>query len=155
MTPNFAKMLTDYLCAYLPLRLKAYHIINNPANAQPFIKLAIQLLNGKYRQRALIHGEDTKEFHRHIAVDCLPECYGGCGKDVELESSELFDIANVKRRPCFLSESEPSASRSGYYITSSKQRVRYTSEFEIESDLDPTMKKCQHKKLLMAHREKH
>uniref|UniRef100_A0A1B0BH19 CRAL-TRIO domain-containing protein n=1 Tax=Glossina palpalis gambiensis TaxID=67801 RepID=A0A1B0BH19_9MUSC len=95
MTPNFAKMLTDYLCAYLPLPLKAYHIINNPAIAQPFIKLAIQLLNGKYRQRALIHGEDMREFHRHIAVDCLPECYGGCGKDVELESSELFDIANV------------------------------------------------------------
>uniref|UniRef100_A0A1A9Z5P1 CRAL-TRIO domain-containing protein n=1 Tax=Glossina pallidipes TaxID=7398 RepID=A0A1A9Z5P1_GLOPL len=95
MTPNFAKTLTDYLSAYLPLRFKAYHIINNPAIVQPFIKLATQLLNEKFRQRILVHGKDMKKLHRHIAVDCLPECYGGCGKDVEVESSDLFDIAKV------------------------------------------------------------
>uniref|UniRef100_A0A1A9X070 CRAL-TRIO domain-containing protein n=1 Tax=Glossina brevipalpis TaxID=37001 RepID=A0A1A9X070_9MUSC len=96
MTPNFVKILAVYIFEYVPLRVKAYHIINNPISVKPVIQLGKQLLSAKNRERILVHGKDMRELHRYISVDCLPKCYGGLADDIELDPSELFDIAKTR-----------------------------------------------------------
>ncbi|XP_075149530.1 alpha-tocopherol transfer protein-like [Haematobia irritans] len=82
-TPAYAKCIADYIQEGMAIRLKGYHVVNQPkifnilyAMIKPFVK-------PKYSNRVFFHGSDMSSLHRYISPDCLPECYGGTLKTAQ------------------------------------------------------------------------
>uniref|UniRef100_A0A1A9WQS5 CRAL-TRIO domain-containing protein n=1 Tax=Glossina brevipalpis TaxID=37001 RepID=A0A1A9WQS5_9MUSC len=76
ITPHFVKTCIDYVVNVLPMRMRGFHIVNNPLLFQPIFALVKQFLPEEYSSLVMMHGKNMKELHRYIAAEYLPECYG-------------------------------------------------------------------------------
>ncbi|KAM7351892.1 alpha-tocopherol transfer protein-like [Cochliomyia hominivorax] len=75
--PYAVKRILDYLQGNVPLRIKSFHIVNQPNIFQPIYAAAKPFFSKKHGSRIVLHGTNYKSLHEHISPDCLPECYGG------------------------------------------------------------------------------
>lgn len=97
-TPYFVKVLLEVLQRMVPLRLKGYHIINNPGIFLPIFKLVKKFLNEKYSQRTHMHGFNLESLHRFIEPSCLPESYGGTLPAPWGCSKHFFKVAQMHQQ---------------------------------------------------------
>lgn len=94
-TPNFIKSLLEIIQYMVPLRLKGYHIINNPAIFLPIFKLVKNFLTEKYARRVQMHGTNFPALHKFIDPNHLPECYGGNLSEPWGCGIHLFEMAQL------------------------------------------------------------
>lgn len=76
-TPQFAKLIVDWLQDVIPLRVKAIHIINQPKIFNIVFTLFKRFLREKLKDRIYFHGTDRESLFKHISSKCLPPLYGG------------------------------------------------------------------------------
>uniref|UniRef100_A0A1I8QDS9 CRAL-TRIO domain-containing protein n=1 Tax=Stomoxys calcitrans TaxID=35570 RepID=A0A1I8QDS9_STOCA len=76
-TLGFLKSLIEYLQDGMGIRLKGYHILNQPKIVNALYTMSKPFIREKFVNRLHFHGSDMASLHRHIAPECLPECYGG------------------------------------------------------------------------------
>uniref|UniRef100_T1PA79 CRAL/TRIO domain protein n=1 Tax=Musca domestica TaxID=7370 RepID=T1PA79_MUSDO len=89
-TPYFAKSLINYLEEGMGIRLKGYHIVNNPKIFDIVFALCKRFMNKKLSSRVHFHRSDMTSLHRYISPDCLPECYGGTLKTCQQSHGPQF-----------------------------------------------------------------
>lgn len=94
-SPSFIKALVEILQCMIPLRLKGYHIINNPSIFLPIFKLVRKFLDEKYVERVHMHGSNLEALHRHIGRNNLPECYGGTIAEPWGCNYSLYEVAQL------------------------------------------------------------
>ncbi|GJQ82464.1 hypothetical protein Trydic_g14455 [Trypoxylus dichotomus] len=76
-TPSFAVKLLTFLQRALPLRLKEFHIVNNPLIFNIVWAIVKPLLIQKAKARIFLHGKDITSLHKYLAPTHLPEDFGG------------------------------------------------------------------------------
>ncbi|KRT79161.1 CRAL-TRIO domain containing protein, partial [Oryctes borbonicus] len=76
-TPSFAGKLLTFLQQAMPLRLKEFHIINNPFIFNIAWAIVKPLLIQKAKNRIILHGKNIASLHQYLAPTHLPEDFGG------------------------------------------------------------------------------
>ncbi|CAL7944014.1 unnamed protein product [Xylocopa violacea] len=76
-SPQFAKRILDLLQEAAPLRLKNFHIVNQPYVFNMVFALFKPFIKEKLKGRIIFHGMDHKSLHQYITPKCLPVRYGG------------------------------------------------------------------------------
>ncbi|KAM7353458.1 alpha-tocopherol transfer protein-like [Cochliomyia hominivorax] len=92
MTPYRTKRCLDYLQNNVPIRMKGFHIVNQPKIFQPIFTALKPFFTAKYAKRIVLHGSNWKSLHEYISPDCLPECYGGTLKTKLMFSKETYEL---------------------------------------------------------------
>ncbi|BFZ11131.1 hypothetical protein BsWGS_14170 [Bradybaena similaris] len=81
-SPSFARRLCKLWQDVFPARLKAVHIVNEPASFSNIFALFKPFLKQKLLDRIFFHGEKYCGLHENIDPDLLPKAYGGNAPDV-------------------------------------------------------------------------
>ncbi|XP_070533465.1 alpha-tocopherol transfer protein-like [Ptychodera flava] len=75
--PTIAKKLTDLMQNALPVRLKAFHYVNQPAIFDAIFAIFKPFLGEKMKKRLHFHGEEVGDLHKYVPSQLLPAEYGG------------------------------------------------------------------------------
>ncbi|XP_060847013.1 alpha-tocopherol transfer protein-like [Rhopalosiphum padi] len=91
-TPNFAKMVLDWIQYSMPARLKEVHIVNQPYIFNMVFAMFKPFMQEKLRNRMLLHGYDHTSLLAHLDAKCLPTKYGGL---MDIETDQGIDLWNL------------------------------------------------------------
>ncbi|KNC22769.1 hypothetical protein FF38_04061 [Lucilia cuprina] len=91
-TPYRTKRLLDYLQINVPVRVKGFHVVNQPKIFQPIYAAAKPFFSTKFAKRIVLHGSNFESLHRYITPECLPDCYGGFLKTDVRYSDETYKL---------------------------------------------------------------
>ncbi|GLG96076.1 CTD2 [Gryllus bimaculatus] len=91
-TPSFAKLIVDFLQEAIPLRVKGFHIVNQPYVFNMVFALFKPFLKEKLSSRIVFHGTDRPSLHNYISPKCLPECYGGTMEMERIPSEKWYEV---------------------------------------------------------------
>ncbi|XP_037824238.1 alpha-tocopherol transfer protein-like [Lucilia sericata] len=91
-TPYRTKRLLDYIQSNIPLRIKGFHVVNQPKIFQPIYAAAKPFFTTKFAKRIVLHGSNYESLHRYISPECLPECYGGFIKTELMCGRETYEL---------------------------------------------------------------
>ncbi|XP_067007615.1 alpha-tocopherol transfer protein-like [Anabrus simplex] len=94
-TPPFAKRIIDLLQEAIPIRLKGFHIVNQPYIFNMVFALFKPFLKDKLRSRIVFHGTDRDSLHNYISPKCLPECYGGTLDLPRVTGNQWYDLLST------------------------------------------------------------
>ncbi|XP_073821560.1 alpha-tocopherol transfer protein-like [Musca autumnalis] len=93
LTPSYAKRLIQAIEVGIGIRLKGYHIVNNPKIFDIAFAIIKRFTSEKIINRVHLHGTDMSSLHRFISPDCLPECYGGTLKSAKQSyGPEFYEV---------------------------------------------------------------
>ncbi|CAL1532913.1 unnamed protein product [Lymnaea stagnalis] len=81
-SPSFARRMCRLWQDVFPARLRAVHIVNEPASYSNIFGLFKPFLKQKLLDRIFFHGTKYSGLHEHIDPDNLPKAYGGNCPDV-------------------------------------------------------------------------
>ncbi|XP_065200308.1 alpha-tocopherol transfer protein-like [Planococcus citri] len=76
-SPNFAKMLLDWIQDSMPLRLKAVHIVKQSRMFNVAFAIFKPFMKEKLRKRIHLHGNNQTSLQNHIDPKYLPVQFGG------------------------------------------------------------------------------
>ncbi|XP_049800545.1 clavesin-1 [Schistocerca nitens] len=91
-TPSFAKRIIDWLQDAVPIRVKGFHVVNQPYIFNMVFALFKPFLREKLRNRIVFHGTDRDSLHNYISPKVLPECYGGTLDIDRVTGAEWFKL---------------------------------------------------------------
>uniref|UniRef100_U5EY92 Putative intracellular n=1 Tax=Corethrella appendiculata TaxID=1370023 RepID=U5EY92_9DIPT len=91
-TPQFAKRIVDWLQDSVPLRIKGFHVINQPKIFNVVFALFKPFLREKLRSRIVFHGSDRESLYKFIHVDSLPIQYGGNLDCPRVRGEEWYEL---------------------------------------------------------------
>uniref|UniRef100_A0AAT9H828 Alpha-tocopherol transfer protein n=1 Tax=Peronia verruculata TaxID=500109 RepID=A0AAT9H828_9EUPU len=80
--PSFARRLCRLWQDVFPARLRAVHIVNEPASFSNIFALFKPFLKQKLLDRIFFHGTKYSSLHEHIEAKLLPTEYGGGGPEI-------------------------------------------------------------------------
>uniref|UniRef100_A0AAT9H830 Alpha-tocopherol transfer protein n=1 Tax=Ambigolimax valentianus TaxID=1338344 RepID=A0AAT9H830_9EUPU len=80
--PSFARRLCRLWQDVFPARLKAVHIVNEPASFSNIFAIFKPFLKQKLLDRIFFHGDKYSGLHEHIDPNLLPLAYGGSAPDI-------------------------------------------------------------------------
>ncbi|XP_061390238.1 alpha-tocopherol transfer protein-like [Musca vetustissima] len=89
-TPAIAIRIIQYLQDGMGVRLRGYHIINNPKIFDIVYAITKPFINPNMYDIVHFHGTDIPALHRYISTECLPECYGGTLKSSQRSFGEQW-----------------------------------------------------------------
>jgi len=107
-TPNFAKMVLDWIQYSMPARLKEVHIVNQPYIFNMVFAMFKPFMQEKLRNRMLLHGYDHTSLLAHLDAKCLPTKYGGL---MDIETDQGIDLWNLL---CYYEDSYKVTNEFGY-----------------------------------------
>ncbi|XP_059145950.1 alpha-tocopherol transfer protein-like [Physella acuta] len=81
-SPSFARRMCRLWQDVFPARLKAVHIVNEPASYGNIFGLFKPFLKQKLLDRIFFHGTRYSSLHEHIDPELLPESFGGTKQNV-------------------------------------------------------------------------
>ncbi|XP_065356436.1 alpha-tocopherol transfer protein-like [Calliphora vicina] len=91
-TPYRNKRVLDYIQNNIPLRVKGFHVVNQPKIFEPIFAAIKLFFNSKYAERIQLHGSNYKSLHRYVSAECLPQCYGGTMKTELMYGRETYQL---------------------------------------------------------------
>ncbi|XP_065358493.1 alpha-tocopherol transfer protein-like [Calliphora vicina] len=91
-TPYRTKRILDYIQNNIPLRVKGFHIVNQPKIFEPIFSAIKLFFNSKFADRILLHGSNYESLHRYVSPECLPQCYGGTLKSELTYGRETYQL---------------------------------------------------------------
>lgn len=91
-TPNFAKLVLDWIQYSMPARLKEVHIVNQPYIFNMVFAMFKPFMQEKLRSRMFLHGYDHSSLLTHLDAKCLPTKYGGL---MDIETDQGVELWNL------------------------------------------------------------
>ncbi|XP_065356437.1 alpha-tocopherol transfer protein-like [Calliphora vicina] len=91
-TPYRNKRALDYVQNNIPLRIKGFHVVNQPKFFEPIFSAIKLFFNSKFAERILLHGSNYKSLQRYISPECLPQCYGGTMNSELMYGRETYQL---------------------------------------------------------------
>ncbi|XP_044743106.1 alpha-tocopherol transfer protein-like [Chrysoperla carnea] len=91
-SPQFAKMVLDWVQECVPLRLKGVHIINQPFIFNMLYAIFKPFLREKLRNRVYFHGKQRAQLVEYIGPESVPAAIGGKLEIPEIPGLVLYDI---------------------------------------------------------------
>ncbi|XP_050439321.1 alpha-tocopherol transfer protein-like [Adelges cooleyi] len=88
-TPNFAKLVLDWIQYCMPARLKEVHVINQPYIFNMIFAMFKPFMQEKLRNRMFLHGYDHSSLLEYLDAKCLPAKYGGL---MDIETDQSLDL---------------------------------------------------------------
>lgn len=92
LSPSFSKLLLTFIQEAVPLRMKEFHIVNQPYVFKMVWALFKPFIGEKLKNRLEFHGSDMRKLHKYISPDHLPKNYGG--------NLPLLDYGSKDWYPC-------------------------------------------------------
>ncbi|CAN7998722.1 unnamed protein product [Ixodes hexagonus] len=77
VTPSHLFMIAHSVQECFPMRLKAFHVLNQPMFFMPLFHLIKPFLKEKFIRRTHVHGKNLASLHKFLSPEILPEEYGG------------------------------------------------------------------------------
>ncbi|XP_065356438.1 alpha-tocopherol transfer protein-like [Calliphora vicina] len=91
-TPYRIKRILDNIQNNIPLRVKGFHVVNQPKFFEPIFSTFKLFFNPKFAARIMLHGTNYESLHRYISPEYLPECYGGTMKTEFRYGPETYQL---------------------------------------------------------------
>ncbi|KAM7292881.1 hypothetical protein ISCGN_026016 [Ixodes scapularis] len=77
VTPSHVFAIAYSIQECFPMRLKAFHVINQPVFFMPLFHLIKPFLKDKFVRRMHVHGKNLESLHKFLPPEILPAEYGG------------------------------------------------------------------------------
>lgn len=91
-SPSFSQRVLSFIQEAMPLRLKAVHIIFQPAVFKFVWAIFNRFIKEKLRKRIHFHSNNVHSLHKHIDPSCLPKHYGGTRGDLDYSSADWHSV---------------------------------------------------------------